>query len=49
MIAHLSKAQTYVSWTLQLVAAGIVLQALFFKFSGGRVVLHLHRRRPRGL
>jgi len=50
MIAHLSKAQTYVSWTLQLVAAGILLQTLFFKFTAAEeVYLHLHYPRPRAV
>src|SRR5688500_15734203 len=31
---HISKLQTVVSWTLQLVVAGILLQTLFFKFTG---------------
>ena len=31
---HLSRTQTLVSWVLQLVAAVILLQTLFFKFTG---------------
>lgn len=30
----LSRAQTFVSWGLQLLVAGILLQTLFFKFTG---------------
>jgi len=41
MIAHLSKAQTYVSWTLQLVAAGILLQTLFFKFTAAEESVYI--------
>jgi uncharacterized membrane protein YphA (DoxX/SURF4 family) len=31
---HLTKAQTATSWILQLLVAGILLQTLFFKFTG---------------
>lgn len=31
---NLSKAQTLVAWALQLAVAGILLQTLFFKFTG---------------
>ena len=31
---HLSKTQTIASWLLQLTVAGILLQTLFFKFTG---------------
>ena len=41
MITHLSKAQTYVSWTLQLVAAGILLQTLFFKFTAAEESVYI--------
>jgi putative oxidoreductase len=34
MAMHLSRVATVVSWVLQLVVAGILLQTLFFKFTG---------------
>ena len=33
-MTHLTKAQAIVSWLLQLAVAGILLQTLFFKFTG---------------
>ena len=38
---HLTKAQTYLSWALQLVAAGILLQTLFFKFTGAEESVYI--------
>ena len=37
----LSKTQTIVSWLLQLVAAGILLQTLFFKFTGAEESVYI--------
>lgn len=38
---HLSKVQTIVSWGLQLVVAGILLQTLFFKFTGAEESVYI--------
>jgi len=38
---HLSKAQTGISWLLQLVVAGILLQTLFFKFTGAEESVYI--------
>ena len=38
---HISKLQTVVSWTLQLVVAGILLQTLFFKFTGAEESVYI--------
>jgi putative oxidoreductase len=38
---HLSKAQTVVSWLLQLAVAGILLQTLFFKFTGAEESVYI--------
>src|SRR6516162_392880 len=38
---HLSKAQTIVSWLLQLAVAGILLQTLFFKFTGAEESVYI--------
>ena len=38
---HLSKAQTVVSWILQLAVAGILLQTLFFKFTGAEESVYI--------
>ena len=38
---NLSKAQTVVSWVLQLVVAGILLQTLFFKFTGAEESVYI--------
>ncbi len=38
---HLSKAQTLISWLLQLVVAGILLQTLFFKFTGAEESVYI--------
>lgn len=38
---HLSKAQTVVSWFLQLAVAGILLQTLFFKFTGAEESVYI--------
>src|SRR5262245_44110149 len=37
----LSKAQNAVSWLLQLTAAGILLQTLFFKFTGAEESVYI--------
>ncbi len=37
----LSKTLSIVSWTLQLVAAGILLQTLYFKFTGADVSVYI--------
>jgi hypothetical protein len=38
---HISKLRTIVSWTLQLVVAGILLQTLFFKFTGAEESVYI--------
>ena len=38
---HLSKAQTTVSWLIQLAVAGILLQTLFFKFTGAEESVYI--------
>ena len=38
---HLSKVQSIVSWGLQLVVAGILLQTLFFKFTGAEESVYI--------
>ena len=38
---HLSKVQSIVSWSLQLVVAGILLQTLFFKFTGAEESVYI--------
>ena len=38
---HLSKAQAVVSWTAQLTVAGILLQTLFFKFTGAEESVYI--------
>ena len=38
---HLSKAQTVISWLLQLAVAGILLQTLFFKFTGAEESVYI--------
>jgi putative oxidoreductase len=38
---HLSRAQTVLSWFLQLAAAGILLQTLFFKFTGAEESVYI--------
>jgi hypothetical protein len=38
---HLSKAQTVLSWFLQLAVAGILLQTLFFKFTGAEESVYI--------
>ena len=38
---HLSKAQTVVSWSLQLAVAGVLLQTLFFKFTGAEESVYI--------
>ena len=38
---NLSKTQAIVSWALQLVAAGILLQTLFFKFTGSEESVYI--------
>ena len=38
---HLSKAQTLVSWLLQVAVAGILLQTLFFKFTGAEESVYI--------
>ena len=38
---HLSKTQTVVSWFLQLAVAGILLQTLFFKFTGAEESVYI--------
>lgn len=40
-MTHLSKAQTVVSWSLQLAIAGILLQTLFFKFTGAEESVYI--------
>jgi hypothetical protein len=38
---HLSRSQTVVSWLLQLAVAGILLQTLFFKFTGAEESVYI--------
>jgi putative oxidoreductase len=38
---ELSKTQTVISWTLQLVAAAILFQTLFFKFTGAEESVYI--------
>ena len=38
---NLSKAQAVVSWLMQLVVAGILLQTLFFKFTGAEESVYI--------
>lgn len=38
---HLSKTQTIASWLLQLTVAGILLQTLFFKFTGAEESVYI--------
>lgn len=40
---HVSRVQTAVSWLLQLVVAGILLQTLFFKFTGAPESVYIFR------
>src|SRR5687767_15076511 len=40
-MSHLSRIQIIVSWTLQLVVAGILLQTLFFKFTGAEESVYI--------
>jgi hypothetical protein len=40
---HLSRTQTAVSWLFQLLAAGILLQTLFFKFTGAEESVYIFR------
>jgi len=40
-VNHLSKAQTVVSWLMQLLVAGILLQTLFFKFTGAEESVYI--------
>jgi hypothetical protein len=41
MMMTLSKTQTVASWGLQLLVAGILLQTLFFKFSGAEESVYI--------
>ena len=38
---HLSTAETVTSWLMQLLVAGILLQTLFFKFTGAEESVHI--------
>ena len=40
-MTHLSKTEMTVSWLLQLTAAGILLQTLFFKFTGAEESVYI--------
>ena len=40
-MTHLSKAQTVVSWCLQFAVAAILLQTLFFKFTGAEESVYI--------
>jgi hypothetical protein len=42
-ISNRSRPQTIVSWLLQLVVAGILLQTLFFKFTGAEESVYIFR------
>jgi putative oxidoreductase len=41
MMTNLSKTQNWGSWMLQLLAAGILLQTLFFKFTGAEESVYI--------
>ena len=41
---HLSRGQRAVSWTLQLLAAAILVQTLFFKFTGAEESVYIFSR-----
>src|SRR5499427_9515444 len=41
MMTHLSKTHAVVSWGLQLLAAGILLQTLFFKFTASEESVYI--------
>jgi len=41
---NLTKGQTIVAWTLQLLTAGILLQTLFFKFTGAEESVYIFTR-----
>jgi|SRR3954463_9556212 hypothetical protein len=41
MTTHLSRTQTAASWVLQLLAAGILLQTLFFKFTAAEESVYI--------
>lgn len=40
-MTHLTKTQSIVSWALQLLAAGILLQTLFFKFTAAEESVYI--------
>ncbi len=40
-MSHTSKLQTILSWTIQLAVAGILLQTLFFKFTGAEESVYI--------
>jgi hypothetical protein len=40
-MTHLTKWQLFGSWALQLLVAGILLQTLFFKFSGAEESVYI--------
>ena len=40
-MTNLSRTETLVSWVLQLVVAGILLQTLFFKFTGAKESVYI--------
>ena len=40
-LTHLSSAQQALSWALQILAAGILLQTLFFKFTGSEESVYI--------
>jgi hypothetical protein len=40
-VNHFSKPQTVVSWLMQLLVAGILLQTLFFKFTGAEESVYI--------
>lgn len=41
MMTNLSRSQTAASWVLQLIAAGILLQTLFFKFTAAEESVYI--------
>ena len=41
---NLSKAQAVISWLMQLAVAGILLQTLFFKFTGAEESVYIFRQ-----
>lgn len=43
-MTHLTRTQTAASWLFQLIAAGILVQTLFFKFTGAEESIYIFSR-----